>query len=124
MRALKKSRRTRKSSSDPTTEASPSYRVESETTNQLSTRKRRGKKRAKETSTSVQTVTNKNTGEVSTTKTTSVDKSKTNRRGETKSKSKIIEDFKVTDSEGRVLLKDRARISSRNGKTRTKRKTS
>lgn len=99
-----------------------SYRVQSEATTQTSSKKSKRKEKTKETSKSVQTVTDQNTGQVSTTKTTSVDKSKTGRSGRTRSKSKIKEDFQVTDSEGNVLLRDKTKVTSRNGKTRINRR--
>ncbi len=99
-----------------------SYRVQSEATTQTSSKKGKRKEKTKSTSKEVQTVTDQTTGQVSTTKTTSVEKSKTGRGGNTKSKSKLKEDFQVTDSEGNVLLRDKTRITSRNGKTKINRR--
>ena len=96
-------------------------RVENVTTNQTSSKNKKGKTKVKETFKDDLKVTDLKTGEVATKKTTQKTKTKTNKRGKTKTKTKFKEDFVVTNKDGKVTMKDSKKITSRNGKTRMNR---
>ena len=96
-------------------------RVQSETTNQTSQRKKKGKTKTTESFSENLKITDIDSGEVTTMRTTEETKSRTNRRGKTRTKGKLKEDFEVRDAGGKLLMKDKKRMTSRNGKTRINR---
>lgn len=83
--------------------------------------KKKGKTKTTESFAGTYKITDVNTGEVATRRTTEKTKTKTNRRGKTRTKTKSKDDFEVRDAEGKLLMKDKQRTTSRNGKTRINR---
>ena len=96
-------------------------RFQSETTSQTSQKEKKGKTKTRESFAKNVKVTDIDSGEVTTSRTTEDTKSRTNRRGKTRTKTKSKDDFEVRDAEGKLLMKDKQRTTSRNGKTRINR---
>ena len=96
-------------------------RFQSETTSQTSQKEKKGKTKTRESFAKNVKVTAIDSGEVATRRTTEKTKTKTNRRGKTRTKTKSKDDFEVRDAEGKLLMKDKQRTTSRNGKTRINR---
>ena len=96
-------------------------RVESNSSNSVRSNKKRGREKVKGKFTTTSKQTNLNTGEVSNMETTYKTKTKFNRKGVVKTKEKVKQKFTVKNKDGKLLMKDTKKATSKNGKTKINR---